>query len=389
MSNVPYDIDLADSAGADAVFAAGMSRHPDPAVAIGEVVGDVAERLGEPPSVAMLFVSGNHILAMGDIVDAVDTLLNPAVLIGATSTGLVGGAEEVERGAAVALWAATGLPVEPVRLDALPGHPPVLAGLPDKIHPGSTLVMVADPATYPVDALIAEVDQHHPSLAVVGGLASAPAAEDNRIVFGPDVHLDGAAGFLIAPGRTVPVVSQGCRPIGSPWVITGADGQLVRELGGVPALERLTTVLEGLTPDERAVAARGLHVGVVADEHRDRFERGDFLVRAVLGADRSTGAVAIGDRIDVGQILQFQIREPASASAELARLMPTVPGRSALVFTCEDRGTKLFDRPNHDAEVVHESIGDAVAGMFCVGEVGPVGERNAIHGFTATVLVFR
>jgi small ligand-binding sensory domain FIST len=371
-------------------FAAALSRHPEPAAAAGEVVGRLGELLGAPPSLAMLFVSGTHVDAVDDIVDAIDTLLTPHVLVGATAVGVVGGDTEIEETDGLAIWACTGVEAQPFRLESLPGNPPLVAGLPEGIEPGSTVVAVADPYTFPIEVLVEQVNQDHPGVALVGGLASATGQSDrNRVVLGDTVHLDGGAGFVLPPGVATPVVSQGCRPIGSPWVITDADSQLVRQLGGQPALTRLTQVVEGLTSAERASAARGLFVGVVADEQRARFDQGDFLIRGVLGADRTSGAIAVGDRVGVGQVLQFQIRDAASASSDLDRLMETVEGRSALLFTCNGRGSRLFSRPNHDAARVHQTVGNAVSGMFCAGELGPIAGRNAVHAFTATVLVFQ
>jgi small ligand-binding sensory domain FIST len=372
-------------------FAAALSRHPEAAPATAEVVGHIRDRLGagEDPSLAVLFVSGSHIEEIDAIVATVGSLLRPRVLVGTTAVGVVGGAEEIEAGDGVALWAACGVPATPVRLEALPGRPPVLAGLPDDIEAGSTLVVVADPYTFPVDALVEQLNQLMPGVGLVGGLASAPGGpERNRVILGTAVHLDGATGFVLPPGVATPIVSQGCRPIGSPWVVTGADGQMLRTLGGRPALERLNELIENLSDADRSTAARGLHVGVVANEQQAVFDQGDFLIRGLLGADRATGAVAVGDLLEVGQVVQFQVRDAASATAELDRLLEGVDGRSGLVFTCNGRGTHLFPAPNHDAARIHDAVGDAVSGMFCAGELGPIAQRNAVHGFTATVLVF-
>lgn len=371
----------------DLRYAAGLSRHPDPAAAVGEVVGSVAEQLAAPPTLAILFVSGAHIDSMTEIVDTIQTVLAPDTLIGTTAVGVVGGAEEIEDGDAVTLWAAADVPAAPLRLEALPGSPPLLVGLPDRIEAGATLLVLADPYTYPVDALVEYVNSQPESIGVVGGLASA-SGERNRVVLDDTVHLDGAVGVLLAPGSAHPIVSQGCRPVGSPWVVTEAEGQLVRTLGGQPAMDRLTSVIEGLSDRDRLIATRGLHVGLVADEQQVEFDQGDFLIRGVLGAERSSGSVAVGDEVRVGQILQFQIRDSASASAELDRLLDGAEGRSALLFTCNGRGSHMFDELHHDASRVHGVVGDAVAGMFCAGELGPIADRNAVHGFTATVVVF-
>lgn len=378
-------------------FAAGLSRHPEPVEAVAEVVGRVRDQLADtttgltaPISLAVLFVSGRHIDALDQIVETIRRLASPTVLIGATAVGVVGGSEEIESDDGISLWAASGVGAQPVRLEAIPGQPPILVGLPESIEPGSTLVLVADPYTFPVDALVDEVNRSHPEVAVVGGLASAPGSpERNRIVLDGVVHLEGASGFLLAPGVATAIVSQGCRPVGRPWMVTDAQGQLVRTLGGQRALDRLDEMIKDLPPADRNAAARGIHVGVVANELQPDFDQGDFLIRGLLGADRASGVIAVGDLLEVGQIVQFQIRDAESASNELERLLDGVDGRAGLVFTCNGRGTHLFPEAHHDARRVHQHVGDAVAGMFCAGELGPIAGRNAIHGFTATVVLFR
>jgi small ligand-binding sensory domain FIST len=132
-----------------------------------------------------------------------------------------------------------------------------------------------------------------------------------------------------------------------------------------------------------------VHLGRVIDESQPTFGPGDFLVRNVLGGDPSNGAIAIGDLVDVGSTAQFQVRDAASADDELHRMLDGRVADGALVFTCNGRGSRLFGRPDHDAEIVAEHVPPrAVAGMFCAGELGPVGRKNFLHGFTASVVLF-
>lgn len=370
-------------------YASGLSRHPDPAVAVAEVIGHLTDSLGGSPSAAALFASGAMIDALDDTIETVQALLSPDVLIGTTGVGVLGGAEELENGDALAIWAATDLDVVPLRLESFPGSPPLVIGLPDELAAGSTVVALADPYTFPVDVLVEQLNEQHPGVGLAGGLASATGGpERNRVVLNETSHLEGAVGFVVPPGAATPIVSQGCRPIGSPWVITEADGQLVRQLGGRPALERLSELIESLSEADRAAAGGGLLAGLVANEQQIEFGSGDFLIRGVLGADRASGSVAIGEQPKVGQVLQFQVRDEVSASKELDRLLAPASGRSALVFTCNGRGSHLFSSENHDASRVADRFGPAVAGMFCAGELGPIAEHNAVHTFTATVLAF-
>ena len=95
----------------------------------------------------------------------------------------------------------------------------------------------------------------------------------------------------------------------------------------------------------------------------------------------------------VGQTLRFHVRDAASADEDLRESLDAALGgrraAGALAFTCNGRGTSMFPAPDHDARVVSELIGSpAVAGFFCGGEIGPVGGRTFLHGFTATLAVF-
>ena len=142
--------------------------------------------------------------------------------------------------------------------------------------------------------------------------------------------------------------------------------------------------------DERELMARGLHLGFVVDEHKAEFERGDFVVRNVIGADRQSGAIAVGAICEVGATVQFHVRDAATADEDLRALVGGHDAEAALLFTCNGRGTRLFGTPDHDAGVVSDAFGGSpLAGFFCSGELGPIGGRNFLHGFTASVVLFR
>jgi small ligand-binding sensory domain FIST len=374
-------------------YAAGLSEHPLPTHAAGEVIGHVLEEVGPAPDLAVVFVTAAHAGALEDIAAAVRSLLQPATLLGVTAVSVVGPDREVEEQPAISLWAGRlgGIPT-PVRLEAAMSPDGVaFTGLPEEAADGErTLLLLADPFRLPVDALVASLAETHPRLRVVGGVASAARGPGgNRLVIDGHTVSDGAVGALLPASAPVStVVSQGCRPIGDPLIVTKSEGQVIYELAGQPALERLLALVEALSPEDRALAQQGLHVGRVIDERKERFERGDFLVRNVLGADRSVGAIAVGDDIPVGSTVQFHVRDAESADEDLRALLAGRSGSGALVFTCNGRGQHLFGFPDHDAEVITSAVGPAVAGMFCAGELGPVGDRSFLHGFTASILVF-
>jgi small ligand-binding sensory domain FIST len=376
-------------------FADALSLHPDPAEATGEVVGAVLEQVGEAPDLALLFCSPHHTDAMADIAAAVRTLVRPGVLAGSTAVAVVGGEHEVEGDPAVALWAARlAAPPRPVRLSAVEtGAGVALAGMSGTtFDPGDALILLADPFSLPVDALVEALGELDPPVPVVGGMASAAGRPGgNRLVLDGEVVADGGVGVVL-PAAAAPhiVVSQGCRPVGQPMIVTRAEGNLLLELAGQPAIDRLEQAVAAASPEERARLAGGLHVGIAVDEHRMTFGPGDFLVRNVVGADRGAGALAVAERVPVGTTVQFHVRDAEAADHDLRAQLAGRGGDAALVFTCNGRGRHLFDEPDHDARMVAATVGGgAVAGMFCAGEIGPVGTRSFVHGFTASVVFFR
>jgi small ligand-binding sensory domain FIST len=177
--------------------------------------------------------------------------------------------------------------------------------------------------------------------------------------------------------------------------ITAAEGNVITELASRPAIERLREALSELDPREQQLAGSGLMLGIVIDENQPEYGRGDFLVRPIIGVDSEAGTLAIGERVRVGQTVRMQIRDGASADEDLrdalraqAEALGSTPPAGALLFTCNGRGSHMFDAPDHDAAVIDDALGVPVAGFFCAGEIGPVGGRNFLHGFTATMAVF-
>jgi small ligand-binding sensory domain FIST len=176
--------------------------------------------------------------------------------------------------------------------------------------------------------------------------------------------------------------------------VTGSERNLVTELAGRSPVERVKEVFESAPVEDQELMRHGLLVGCVIDEHKVEPEVGDFLVRTVVGADPESGAIALGDLVKVGQTIQFHVRDEASADQDLhdglKRLRDRLPDdpSGALLFTCNGRGSNLFSEPDHDAKAVaHELEGLPLAGFFAGGEIGPIGNRNFLHGFTASIAI--
>ena len=193
------------------------------------------------------------------------------------------------------------------------------------------------------------------------------------------------------------VVSQGCKPIAQPQVITRCDDHVIFELGGRSALEVIKETIASLSPADQALARTALLMGRVIDEYKENYERGDFLIRTLMGTDPKSGAIAVGDSFRPGQTVQLHVRDAETAREDLHALMnaltpeiATRPARGALLFSCNGRGAHLYGEPDHDSLVVTETTGAIpIAGFFCNGEIGPIGNTNFLHGFTASIGIFQ
>lgn len=373
-------------------FASALSQHPVTATAVGEAAGQVLEALGEGPELAAIFVTPHHAGALEDVAAAVRTILSPTVLIGCAAVSILGNGREVENGPGVVLWAsATGATeVAPIRLQVLPADNGVtLTGWPETLpFEPSTLLLIADPFSFPADGFLQRLDNAHPGVAVIGGNASAAGGPGgNRLVLDGDVVTNGAVAALLGPGFAVDaVVSQGCRPIGRPYAVTRAERNVVFELGGEPAYTRLTDIANALPDDDKVLLQSGVHLGVVVDERKLDYERGDFLVRSITGVDRGSGAIEVGDVVEVGTTAQYQVRDADTADEDLRELLGDKRAHAALVFTCNGRGERFFGEPDHDAGLVADALDrPATAGFFAAGEFGRVGTRNFVHGYTASI----
>jgi small ligand-binding sensory domain FIST len=385
-------------------FAAALSTASPTAVALDEVCAAAA--LPGPPELACVFFSPHHANDAALIARTLAARLAPRVLLGCIGEAVVGVGREVERGPALSLWLGAwggSFALEPFHLT--PRQTPdglSLLGWPDSLvdgdAAGATALLLGDPFTFPaMEIFLPQVNSDYAGLRVHGGMASGMAGPGQTpLIYGPEVHSLGAIGALLrGPVGVRGVVSQGCRPVGRPMVITKGHDNVIAELGGHTPLDQLRTIYQELPAHDQALFQRGPHVGLVMNEYQEAFRRGDFLVRNLYGVDRDTGAMAVTDRVRVGQTVQFHVRDADTADEDLRELLRADAAAhaarpaAALVFTCNGRGTRLFGGPNHDAAVLNEMIGPVPsAGFFAAGEFGPVGGKNFIHGFTASVVLF-
>jgi len=383
--------------------AAALSRTDEAGVAAAEAADAVAARLageeaGNPPrcDLAVVTVTPQHHDHLDAVTAAVEARLEPGALLGAVAAGVVGTVDgqalEVDEGPAVSVWglAAPGGWVQPFRAWTLrPARGGVtVAGWPDT-QPDDTILVLADPDTFPAAEVLQRLADRHVATTVLGGLVSGGPGRARYSLDGRR-HDDGAVGVVLRDIEVVGLASVGCRAIGRPVTVTEVVDDQLRGLAGGSATDHLDALLSGLSDDDLALLERGgLQLGIVVDGVRDTYQPGDFVLRGVLGIDPELGAIRVGDRVRAGDTVQFHLRDPVHAGIDLtARLRGVGPHAGALLFTCLGRGRRLFEVPDHDARAVATHLDVEVAGAVCDGEIGPLHTRSVLHGFSAVVAAF-
>jgi small ligand-binding sensory domain FIST len=379
----------------------GLSTDPDARFGAAEAAAAARDALGgRTCDLAVVFASGAHLAAPEATLEGVYEALGPEELVGCGAAGVIGEMREVEEGTAVSVWAAAldGGSATPfhAEVEALGEGEGVMSGMPDLAGAAGALLL-SDPFTFPTDAVLRELSAAAPMLPLLGGLASARSPDAETLLFlGDEVVTSGAVGVRFDGVEILPCVSQGAAPIGPELTITAAEGPIIGELAGRPALEKLRETIEALTAEDLRLVQGGLLMGIVIDPNKPEYLQGDFLVRGLVGADPDTGQVAVGTDVRPGQVVRLHARDADSADrdlrAALGARMRALGGRApagALLISCNGRGAGMFGQPHHDATALDHELGGApAAGFFAAGEIGPVGGEYFVHGFTATVAVF-
>lgn len=387
-------------------FASALTTKPDWTEAVEDLSRQITEQLGGAKAdLAMLFAHPKFVPQIGNLIDSMRKAIGIEHLIGCTGGGIIGTAQELEQKPAISLLVGEtpGVKITPFYLtekNLEESTGPDYWHFQLEIEPGATpnFVVLVDPFTTRAMQLIDALGEAYPQAPMIGGLASgAQQPGENRLFLDGKIYDEGAVGISLA-GKIVlrTVVSQGCRPIGEPLTVTRADKNIVFELGGRPPMKVLQEMLPQLPARDQKLARSALFLGRVINEYQEEFSRGDFLIRNLIGSDPQSGALAVGDWMRTGQTVQFQVRDAETADEDLRHMLMeerrelggTQP-RGALLFSCLGRGEGMYGAADHDIKAVQESLGPVpAAGFFCNGEIGPVGQRAFIHGFTSVLGLF-
>jgi small ligand-binding sensory domain FIST len=368
-----------------------------------EVIG-VAQKLrtelGENAALGFVFATPEWKTHLEDTLELIRLHARVPQLVGCSGSGVIGAKTELEQGPGVTVLLLA-IPESSFRVFTIlesdleagtePGFWREYTGL--KPADVNGWIALANPAFRDIEKWLESWNASFPGIPIVGGLASAREAEDFLFRDGGVVNAPVIAIGLRYPISLQIMLSQGCRPIGDPSPITKAEDNFILEIGNVPAYQALEAAFLTVPAEERNAVRNNLFLGLAASEYVDEFKRGDFLIRNILGADPQIGALAVGAYPRIGQTVQFQIRDSRSAHQDMMEGTRALAGRGArpwanLLFSCAGRGQSLFGVSGHDANTLAETLGiSPLAGFFCNGEIGPVGARSYLHGYSAAAAI--
>ena len=361
---------------------------------------------GGQPTLGLAFMSPRLFDQAQPILEILRVHARVPLLAGCSSQGLIVADREIEQNAGVTL-ALFNLPgaslkachftQEQVEEANGPGYWRMETGV--ELEQSNGWLALVDPFHIDSEGWLRSWNEAYAPLPVLGGLASGDYNEQRtQLYLNDQVYEEG--GVAISFGgevRITGVTSQGCTPIGETWTLTKVEQNIIHEIGNRPAYQVLAETLNHLTPEEQKSIARGnLFIGLVVNEYLEEFHRGDFLVRNLLGADPRSGSIAVGALPRTGQTIQFQRRSAAAATQDMNELLACAKDRlqGATIYggclcCCNGRGRGLFGTPDHDAKSVQQRFGPmGLTGFFCNGEIGPIGEKNFLHGYTASLALF-
>src|SRR3954468_8453148 len=356
-------------------------------------------------SLGLVFMAPKFFKHAAQVLELLRVHARVPLLVGCSSHSLIAAGEEIEEdaGLVLGLYYLPGAGLKPVyisqaQLDEASG--PSYWHMETGLSPEETngWLVFADPFHLDCESWLKSWNQAYAPLPIVGGLASGDHSEQaTQVYLNGEVFGEGGVAIAISGEVSLgSVISQGCTPIGDTWTITKAERNFIHEIGNRPAYEVLAETFSNLPPQEQQKSRGNLFVGLVINEYLDEFHRGDFLIRNLIGADPKSGTLAVGAFPRPGQTIQFQRRDAAAGSEDMTTLLHKLKEQirdrtvyGACLCSCNGRGHRLFGQPSHDARHVQQELGPiGLAGFFCNGEIGPVGEKSFLHGYTASLALF-
>jgi len=380
-----------------------IQQHDSIAMALGNAIQEAREQLDGEPQLLVAFVSRTEGADRASaLLENIRRSCPSASVFGGVADNLIGQGREIENRLSASVLMIRGLSERPrtfhMECEPTPDGWSVF-GIDDDVHRSANacggLLAIGCPKTFSAEMLYDSLEDMAPDsgshpLVFGGNLSHSPWSEPATLFLNDRTYHHGGIALVMPPEvRWSTVVSQGCRPIGQPMVITEMEGNAILALGGKPALDQLRHTFQQLPTHEQTMAMRLLLIGQAISEYSQSFSHGEFLIRNITSIDQETKSISVAGRFQVGQTVRFHLRDSDAADADLKQLMALavkseIVPQAGLLFSCNGRGQNMFEAANHDAAIVdHYFPKLPIAGFFAAGEFGPVNRLNLVHGFTA------
>lgn len=388
----------------------GQSTSPSAAIASREATAHALQQSGlSRAECAVIFATADHSCEYTRMLKTVRSMTGADHISGCSGAGVLTSGGEIERSSGIAVMVSSGdhlncqsFLVPPQDGEKFDGQSFVQGILPH-LTGASLMVLFPDIYTIQPTRLLKEIQAVRPMLPIVGGAASGIAERRETFQWRWDdccesldrcISRHAVSGMLFSGEFDAYIgIAQGCQPIGNPYLVTRSEGNLVYEIAHRPAVEILQEAVGTLSKEEMGSAFDSLFAGLVMDEEKYPLERGDYLVRTLVGVQPSTGAIVIAEEPRVGQTIQFHTMDRKSAHEELRRMLRDLTARTAgrklamgFYFNCLGRGEGLYGQTNHDIEMINHSFPDTpVVGFFGNAEFAPVRGGNLVHNYTGVL----
>ncbi|MSO68842.1 MAG: histidine kinase [Alphaproteobacteria bacterium] len=220
---------------------------------------------------------------------------------------------------------------------------------------------------------------------LVGGISSS---RRHPLQIAGDITMGGVSGVLLSDNVSVATaLSQSCSLIGTKHLITRANGNIIHELDGRPAL----TVFKEEIGDLLARDLKRIEGFIFVAAPVRGSDTGDYMVRHIVGIDQPNELIAISENVSAGRSIQFCRRDAPAAEEDLVRMIvglkqrANTPPRGAVYFSCVARGPNLFGTESRELKLIKRELGDVpLVGFFCYGEIS----NDRLYGYTGVLTLF-
>lgn len=385
----------------------GHSTNRNPAAAGKEAVRKALEQAAAAtPDFVLVFATVGY--DQQQLIDSIREAAGGAPLCGCSGEGIVTGETSAETNFAVCVMAVAS---DEIRFDVS-----CVRGIDGKgAEAGSLLAEQLKPLLAPdtracflfADGLVFNFDPFLASfeatlgrdkpLPIFGGLAADNWALQTTYQYCNDEVFSGGVVSFLTSGevQVASEVRHGCVPVGTKRTITRCDGNIIREIDGMPVLEALSDYLDADWKSQWNKSSLNLCLGFMAPEHiRQGYE--EHVIRYMAGMNEKEGYVTIQSEVTEGTELWIMRRDRelifSGMAATSHRLREKLGGRKPLFvlqFECVGRGKVVF-RESEKGELIstlQRELGGDVPwiGFYTYGEIGPISTYNCFHNFTSVV----